>query len=102
MLSLAEVSYHPANPFCWQYSSIFASSVTIPCFGWSLYKYLYNLNKVMKAANKITLLASKMQGIGLPSGRTTFESKSCFHLITASKVALRVTSNTMKAPTASL
>lgn len=30
------------------------------------------------------------------------ESKSCFHFMTASNVALRVTSNTINAPTASL
>lgn len=50
----------------------------------------------------LTLFAINMHGIGFPFGSCTFESKSCFHLMTASNVALRVTSNTMKAPTASL
>lgn len=50
----------------------------------------------------ITLFASKTQGIGDPFSKETLASKSCFHLTTASKVAGRVTSNTMNAPNASL
>lgn len=51
---------------------------------------------------KITLFASKIQGIGEPSGSCTLASKSAFHLWTASKVADLVTSKTKNAPTASL
>lgn len=56
----------------------------------------------MQIKIQFTLFANKIQGIGLPSGNCTFESRSCFHLLTASNVAVRVTSKTMKAPTASL
>ena len=49
-----------------------------------------------------TLLASKTAGMGFPLGRSTLLSRSCFHICTASNVDNLVTSNTTKAPTASL
>jgi hypothetical protein len=50
-----------------------------------------------------TLLAKSTTGIGLSSGGSvTLASMSFFHFCTASKVLTRVTSNTTKAPTASL
>lgn len=50
----------------------------------------------------LTLLASNTHGILEPSGNVTFESKSFFHLTTASNVDALVTSKTIKHPTASL
>lgn len=67
-------------------------------------KRINNRHNVRKGGewNQFTLFANNIHGMGLPFGNCTFESKSCFHLMTASNVALRVTSNTMNAPTASL
>lgn len=50
----------------------------------------------------MTLLANKITGTGFSSGKKTFWSTSDFHRSTASKVFFLVTSNTMKAATASL
>lgn len=64
----------------------------------------HNIKKIYKMVAIFfnTLFANRTQGILLPSGRLTLESKSAFHLMTASNVAERLASNTMKAPTASL
>ena len=51
---------------------------------------------------KKTLFAKSTTGIGDPLGSRTLLSKSFFHFCTASNVDALVTSNTRKAPTASL
>ena len=52
--------------------------------------------------SSFTLFARSTAGIGFPLGRRTLLSRSAFHIWTASKVDSLVTSNTTKAPTASL
>lgn len=82
-LTLADVSYHPTKPFSWQNCSIFIPLLVSTSWPWS------------------HLLAKSTVAICFPLASVSLESKSSFHLVTASKEAGRVTSNTMKAPIAS-
>lgn len=82
-LTLAEVSNQPRKPVSLQKLSMSALLLKLSFF-WS------------------HLLASSTDGMGLPLASFTLLSRSCFHLDTASKVEPLVTSNTTKAPTASL
>lgn len=82
-LTLADVSNQPRKPVSLQKLSIRAELFALSFF-WS------------------HLLASSTDGMGLPLASFTLLSRSCFHLETASNVEPLVTSNTTKAPTASL
>ena len=82
-LTLADVSYHPTKPFSWQNCSIFIPLLVSTSRPWS------------------HLLAKSTVATCFPLASVSLESKSSFHLVTASKEAGLVTSNTMNAPMAS-
>ena len=57
---------------------------------------------IIQICQPLTLFPSSTAGTGEPSGPKHLLSRSFFQILTASNVELRVTSNTMNAPAASL